>query len=430
MADLNPRERSLLQAVHVALEDRVEKALNSAKELISTQIAALGESVANRHADQAERHATGLLDLQRSFADLIRGIEERVAEISRMPGPQGERGEQGPQGERGMDGAPGEQGPPGERGLDGIQGAQGERGLPGERGEQGPPGERGLPGERGEQGPPGERGIQGERGEQGPPGERGEQGPPGERGPQGECGPQGGPGERGMDGAPGPAGPSGPPGRDGSISGISQWTPDYQYRGPSHVVIHEGSSYCAVADPEGAAPGTDDRWRCVAAGISAIEMEQGDDPRYLDVRVYTGAGEITTYQLNIPGFVFRGVFDPTVTYSMGDVVASNGASWVAMSAGLLPQPGDGPAWCLMAKQGKPGRQGAQGERGASGPAGPAGPPGRGILDVVVDQGGLVVEFTDGDVKVVDLPVYTDLVRRLSNIENWLGQSFKERGDVS
>lgn len=63
--------------------------------------------------------------------DAINSLEQQIANIQLIPGPQGESGPQGLQGEVGPMGPQGEQGSRGEQGLSGIQGPQGERGPQG-----------------------------------------------------------------------------------------------------------------------------------------------------------------------------------------------------------------------------------------------------------------------------------------------------------
>ncbi len=133
-------------------------------------------------------------------------INERIAEIEKMPGPEGP---QGPAGEPGPKGDPGPAGPQGEPGPAGETGPQGPKGDPGPAGPQGPVGETGATGPAGEQGPKGDSGPQGPIGETGPAGPKGE---PGTAGPQGEPGPAGETGPQGPKGDPGPAGPQGPAG--------------------------------------------------------------------------------------------------------------------------------------------------------------------------------------------------------------------------
>ena len=151
-------------------------------------------------------------------------VDEKIAEIELMPGPQGEKGEQGPQGLQGGIGPMGPQGPQGPQGesftydmftdeqieqLRGPQGIQGEQGVQGEvgpQGIQGPKGEQGEQGIQGEVGPQGEQGLQGEKGDKGDKGEKGDKGDKGDMGPQGIQGPMGEQGPMGPQGEMGPQG--------------------------------------------------------------------------------------------------------------------------------------------------------------------------------------------------------------------------------
>lgn len=175
-------------------------------------------------------------------------VDEKIAEIQLLEGPQGpqgpqgpigqrgEKGEKGDQGERGFEGAPGEKGEMGPEGPTGPQGPQGEIGPQGPQGEAGKDGKdftfdmfteqqlemlKGAQGEVGPQGPQGEQGIQGEQGLQGEQGPQGERGLPGEKGadglqgPQGEMGPQGPQGEQGIQGLQGERGEKGDKGDKG-----------------------------------------------------------------------------------------------------------------------------------------------------------------------------------------------------------------------
>lgn len=424
MPELTQRELAIVRAVGRALDARLEELRTDIQgDIARRDLEHREQTVAFR-----EKHLS-LLETPRVQPlmedDIIRIIGSTVQTIAGEQGPPGERGLQGLQGERGIDGAPGrdgEQGPPGERGIDGSPGRDGDRGPPGEPGERGmdgEPGPQGIPGERGEQGPPGDRGERGMPGEQGPPGERGERGLDGLPGRDGV---DGQPGERGMPGE------QGPPGKDGGITSISRWTEDYVHRGVGHVVLHNGSSWSAVADPEGTEPGTDDRWRCVSAGISDITLEQDEtDPRNIELSMRLASGDSTTFALRMPGFMFRGLYADAETYSLGDVVASNGGSWVALSAGKLHSPGDGPAWGLLTKQGKPGRAGQPGERGPPGLKGDVGPPGVGITNLMVEGHHVIVELSTGDVKTLPVPGLESLVNRVSAVEAHLSG---ESGHVS
>ena len=61
----------------------------------------------------------------------------------------------------------------------------------------------------------------------------------------------------------------------------------------------------------------------------------------------------------------RGTFDPKVKYNLGDVVALDGASFIARRDGPGSCPGSG--WQLLARQGARGVAGPKGERGRDAP---------------------------------------------------------------
>jgi hypothetical protein len=61
----------------------------------------------------------------------------------------------------------------------------------------------------------------------------------------------------------------------------------------------------------------------------------------------------------------RGTHDAKAKYAVGDVVAHDGASFIARRDD--PGPCPGPGWQLMAKQGQRGIAGPRGERGPQGP---------------------------------------------------------------
>ena len=82
----------------------------------------------------------------------------------------------------------------------------------------------------------------------------------------------------------------------------------------------------------------------------------------------------------------RGTYNPQAKYSVNDVVAKEGGSFIARKNDPGPRPGDD--WQLMAKQGA---------RGIAGPKGDRGSPGKTIASWVVDRSTYVVipRFDDG-----------------------------------
>jgi hypothetical protein len=112
------------------------------------------------------------------------------------------------------------------------------------------------------------------------------------------------------------------------------------------VAVHEGSAFQALVDTEQTPGGSD--WICVARA--------GHDGQ------------------DAPALNIRGTFDAYETYKRLDIVACDGARFVATrnSPGLCP----GEHWQLLSRQGKPGRRGERGEpgpRGIPGKLGEAGP---------------------------------------------------------
>jgi len=111
----------------------------------------------------SEKDSTQVASSQNIDVDMIDKLSknvtfllEKLASISKMPGPpgiNGSTGPQGPQGPKGLNGANGTRGVPGPTGPPGPRGAQGPRGPPGANGTRGPKGSQGS------QGPPGPRGA-------------------------------------------------------------------------------------------------------------------------------------------------------------------------------------------------------------------------------------------------------------------------------
>lgn len=234
------------------------------------------------------------------------------------------------------DGAPGRDGVDGKDGRDGLDGKDG---APGAKGEKGDPGE------------PGKDGVDGA------PGERGADGAPGKDGRDGTDGINGKDGEPGKDGAP------------GKLAIVKEWSAGVTYE--AEVRSHNGSTYQALRDT-GTEPGGED-WICIAAG-----GQNGKDADEIEV---------------------RGTWDASSVYRRLNIVALNGAAFMARKDDPGPCPGEG--WQVIAMRGKPGQQGERGMKGDRGEQGPAGPA---VLHMEADDNGLI-HLVNGDGSTVDLDLY-------------------------
>jgi hypothetical protein len=146
------------------------------------------------------------VDVDLSEYATIEFVNEAIAGVEAVPGPEGPAGQDGKDftydmfTEEQLAALKGEQGPAGKDGVDGkdftydmfteeqleaLKGPQGEQGEVGPEGPQGPEGIQGPVGPQGEQGIQGLQGIQGEMGPQGPEGLQGPKGEDGAEGPQG-----------------------------------------------------------------------------------------------------------------------------------------------------------------------------------------------------------------------------------------------------
>lgn len=161
-------------------------------------------------------------------------------------------------------------------------------------------------------------------------------------------------------------GEKGDPGPMGSLVAVEDYQDRVYYQG--EVVTLDGSIYQAVRDT-GKVPGHKD-WRCIVR-----RGADGQDGR---------------------SFAVRSTWQADGEYRALDVVALNGASFVAKRDNPGPCPGDG--WQLMAAQGKQGKPGAKGDRGERGEPGP------GVADMAVDGDGLV-RIVNGDGSTVECDLY-------------------------
>lgn len=187
-------------------------------------------------------------------------------------------------------------------------------------------------------------------------------------------------GKDGRDGRDGIDGERGPAGAPGKLPRVRFWQDDVHYEG--EVVVFNGRTYQAVRDT-GKAPGHED-WICIAErGVDGQNGQDGADGR---------------------SFVIRGTWLEINQYRMLDVVALNGASFVAKRDDPGPCPGEG--WQLMAAQGKRGQMG----EGKKGDTGVRGLPGEPIVSMSVDDDG-VLTLTNGDGSQVTCDLYPLLNRR-------------------
>jgi hypothetical protein len=160
-----------------------------------------------------------------------------------------------------------------------------------------------------------------------------------------------------------------------------------------------------VADPEGTEPAHDDRWRSVSRGVFSVEAGTGDTPRDVVFRVELSDGHTEEVHFQVPALIWCGTYDPSREYETGDAVAWNGASWFCCASfSQNVPPGEGPAWALMAKQGRPGQRGEKGDQGERGERGADGRDGNGIKSVTLEGTVLLFELTDGSVQHVEIQV--------------------------
>ena len=271
-------------------------------------------------------------------------VDEQIAEIELLPGPQGPtgpQGEQGTQGARGPQGETGPQGPQGTQGADGTQGVQGPQGPQGEAGIQGadgPQGPQGTQGADGAAGPQGPQGPQGEQGTQGPQGPQGEAGIQGADGPQGPQGTQGADGTQGAQGAEGPQGPQGPQGEQGTqgTQGPQGETGPQGAEGPQGPQGPQGEQGTqGTQGPQGPQGEMVPTWYGTQAQYEAIQEKDPD----------------------------------TLYFVEGSSSGTQGPQGPAGPQGATgPQGAEGP-------QGETGPQGEQGTQGTQGPQGETGPQG-------------------------------------------------------
>lgn len=248
----------------------------------------------------------------------------------------------------GTDGAPGPPGPPGPAGRDGERGADGQPGPMGERGadgQPGPPGHDAAPipqsalaeavagylaanppasGRDGRDGVDGAVGKDGQKGDPGEPGRDGRDGQPGVPGLQGE---------KGLDGKDGRDGINGKDGSDG-------------------------------------------------LGIDDYDEAIDDDGRTLVRRFVRDGHVVKEFRFKTATQIYRGIWEETKAYDVGDTVTLGGSLWYAKEASTGVRPNEhvgkgAGVWQMCVKHGRDGREGKAGPAGPVGPRGEKGDPGRG-----------------------------------------------------
>lgn len=179
------------------------------------------------------------------------------------------------------------------------------------------------------------------------------------------------------DGAPGEKGERGADGPPGKLPVVKSWSDRVHYEG--EAVAFDGRTFQALRDT-GKAPGHGD-WICIAE--RGIDGRDGCDGR---------------------GFAIRGTWSEGEDYAALDVVALNGASFVAKHDNPGPCPGEG--WQLFARQGKTGGPGERGRQGEKGERGDAGLP---VVAMQVSADGLLT-LTNGDGSQVTCDLYPVLAQ--------------------
>lgn len=97
----------------------------------------------------------------------------------------------------------------------------------------------------------------------------------------------------------------------------------------------------------------------------------------------------------------RGTWSAQASYARLDVVALDGASFIALRDDPGACPGEG--WQSLSLRGRAGQPGPRGEKGERGEVGPAGPPAQPAASLIVtDEGMLTLNFEDGSTLSCDL----------------------------
>jgi hypothetical protein len=267
-------------------------------------------------------------------------------------------------------GPAGPQGPQGIQGATGAQGPQGIQGSAGATGAAGPIGPTGLTGATGPTGPIGLAGPQGIQGSAGTTGAAGPIGPTGLTGATGPAGPIGLAGPQGIQGVVGPAGATGAQGPP--VSFRNAWSSSISYS-IGDAVSENGTSYIALranvsVDPATDVAGSGGNWAVLAAaGATGAQGTQGV-PGPAGTNGTNGTNGSVGPQGPAgpagpagPVATFKGAYDASTVYYMGDAVSENGSSYVALANNLNVDPASNPTvWAVLAAKGGTGATGTIG----------------------------------------------------------------------
>ena len=150
---------------------------------------------------------------------------------------------------------------------------------------------------------------------------------------------------------PGPQGPPGPPGK---LPLVREYVSEHVHS-ERDVVTHVGALWQARSDTVHASPHS--KWICIARAGN-----DGYDGRSPNV---------------------CGTYDAREKYERLDIVALDGAAFIACRDNPGICPGDG--WQLLSRPGRPGRRGETGERGPRGEKGERGEPGATVVSWQLDR---------------------------------------------
>lgn len=180
-----------------------------------------------------------------------------------------------------------------------------------------------------------------------------------------------------------------------ALSSMRAAATDFAGRHRAAVGFAAGIGVCAVLTAGGVAlasvpspSGVFDA--CVSKATGSV--------RLIDVAKRAKCGTTETAVSWSRGYRYKGAWNTTASYAVGDIVTSRGSSYVALVASRRVTPVAGRTWGLLAPAGVSGPAGATGPVGATGPAGalgatgPAGAPG--------------AKGSSGPAGVLGLPKYT------------------------